>query len=59
MATKIKTDGAIIPLFRGRPSDSGPWARVVAAVLRRPVMAFVLSAQGQTILAKYGFLPLS
>src|SRR5204862_2792105 len=37
-------DRVRIPVLRGRPSDSGPWARVVAAVLRRPVVAFVLSA---------------
>jgi RND superfamily putative drug exporter len=40
-----------IPIFRGRPSDSGPWARVVAAVLRRPVAAFVLSAGALTVAA--------
>jgi uncharacterized membrane protein YdfJ with MMPL/SSD domain len=40
-----------IPLFRGRPSDSGPWARVVAAVLHRPVVAFVLSAGALAVAA--------
>jgi uncharacterized membrane protein YdfJ with MMPL/SSD domain len=44
-------DRVRIPLFRGRPSDSGPWARVVAAVLRRPVVAFVLSAGALAVAA--------
>ncbi len=39
-----KIDRLRIPLLRGRPRDDGPWGRFVAAVLRHPVVALVLSA---------------
>src|SRR5262249_53700445 len=44
-------DRGRIPLFRGRPRDDGAWARIVAAVLRRPVLAVGLSAGGLFVLA--------
>ena len=32
-----------IPLFRGRPRDDGPWARLVGRVLERPLLWAVVS----------------
>ncbi|HMK12952.1 MAG TPA: MMPL family transporter, partial [Acidimicrobiales bacterium] len=40
-----------IPLISGRPSDTGPWSRFIAAVLRRPVVALVVSGGTLLILA--------
>jgi uncharacterized membrane protein YdfJ with MMPL/SSD domain len=39
-----KVDRLRIPLRHGPPRDDGPWGRVVGAVLRRPVIALILSA---------------
>ena len=36
-----KVDRGRIPLFRGEPRDDGPWGRLVARVLQRPVVATV------------------
>jgi len=44
-----------VPIFRGRPSDTGPWARFIGAVLRRPVMSVALSAGGLALLALPAF----
>ena len=46
-----KVDKGRIPLFRSRPSDDGRWGRFIAAVLRRPAIAVVLSAGGLLVLA--------
>jgi uncharacterized membrane protein YdfJ with MMPL/SSD domain len=40
-----------IPLVRGQPSDTGPWARFIGGVLRRPVTAVALSAGGLALVA--------
>jgi len=40
-----------IPLVHGRPSDTGPWARFIGAIMRRPVTAVLLSAGGLLVLA--------
>ena len=39
-----RVDKGRIRLVHGRPRDDGPWGRFIAAVLRRPVTAVVLSA---------------
>jgi uncharacterized membrane protein YdfJ with MMPL/SSD domain len=45
-----KVDKGRIPVFRGGVRDDGPWGRFVGAVLRRPVIAVVLSAGGLALL---------
>jgi RND superfamily putative drug exporter len=50
-----KVEKGRIPLFRGRSSDTGMWSRVVAAVMRRPVTAVLLSAGGLALLALPAF----
>jgi RND superfamily putative drug exporter len=44
-------DRVRIPLVRGRPSDTGPWARFIGGVMRRPVTAALLSGGALAILA--------
>jgi uncharacterized membrane protein YdfJ with MMPL/SSD domain len=44
-----------IPFRQRRTRDDGPWGRVIAAVLRRPVIALVLSAGGLGLLAVPAF----
>jgi uncharacterized membrane protein YdfJ with MMPL/SSD domain len=39
-----RVDKGRIPIFRGRPRDDGAWARLIGAVLRRPVVAVVVAA---------------
>ena len=46
-----KVDRGRVPLRRSRVRDDGPWGRFIARVLRRPVVAFVLSAGGLLLLA--------
>ena len=46
-----KVDKGRIPLLHSRPHDDGRWGRFIAAVLRRPVIAVVLSAGGLLLLA--------
>ena len=46
-----KVDKGRIPFIHSRPSDDGRWGRFIAAVLRRPVIAVVLSAGGLLLLA--------
>jgi uncharacterized membrane protein YdfJ with MMPL/SSD domain len=46
-----KVDRGRVPLRRSRVRDDGPWGRFIAKVLRRPVVAFVLSAGGLLLLA--------
>jgi uncharacterized membrane protein YdfJ with MMPL/SSD domain len=46
-----KVDLGRIRLFRGRPRDDGPWARVVGGVLRRPLLWGGLSAAFLLVLA--------
>jgi uncharacterized membrane protein YdfJ with MMPL/SSD domain len=48
-------DRVRIPLVRGRPSDTGPWSRIIAAVMRRPLTAVLLSAGGLALLALPAF----
>ena len=38
-----RVDALRIPIVRGKPRDDGPWGRFIAAVLRRPLLALVLS----------------
>jgi putative drug exporter of the RND superfamily len=38
-----KVDALRIPIVRGQPRDDGPWGRFIAAVLRRPLLALMLS----------------
>jgi len=44
-------DWARIRLFHGSPRDDGPWGRFIGRVLRRPVVALVISAGGLFLLA--------
>jgi uncharacterized membrane protein YdfJ with MMPL/SSD domain len=44
-------DKGRIPIFRGRSRDDGPWGRLIAAVLRRPVVALVASSGALLVLA--------
>ncbi|MGE5274030.1 MAG: MMPL family transporter [Verrucomicrobiota bacterium] len=46
-----KVDWGRIRIFSGRPRDDGLWARVVGAVLRRPLRALLLSGGGLLLLA--------
>jgi uncharacterized membrane protein YdfJ with MMPL/SSD domain len=48
-------DRVRIPLVRGRPSDTGPWSRIIGAVMRRPLTALALSAGGLAVLALPAF----
>jgi uncharacterized membrane protein YdfJ with MMPL/SSD domain len=48
-------DRVRIPLVRGRPTDTGPWARFIGAVLRRPGLALLLSAGGLALLSLPAF----
>jgi RND superfamily putative drug exporter len=50
-----KVDRLRIPIIRGRPRDDGPWGRFIARVLRRPVLATVLSAGALGVLALPAF----
>jgi RND superfamily putative drug exporter len=50
-----KVDWGRIRLFHGEPRDDGPWGRFIARVLRRPVLAVVLSAGGLALLALPAF----
>jgi len=50
-----KVDSVRVPVFRGRPSDTGAWGRIVGAVMRRPVTAAALSAGGLALLALPAF----
>jgi uncharacterized membrane protein YdfJ with MMPL/SSD domain len=50
-----RVDWARIRFIHGRPRDDGPWGRVVARVLRRPVLALALSAGGLALLALPAF----
>jgi uncharacterized membrane protein YdfJ with MMPL/SSD domain len=38
-----RVDRGRIPLFRGRPRDDGVWSRLIAGVLRRPLLWALLS----------------
>ena len=40
-----------IPVFRARLRDDGPWGRFIAAVLRRPVVALLVSGGALVVLA--------
>ena len=44
-----------IPLFHPRLRDDGPWGRFIGGVLRRPVLALVVSAGGLAVLALPAF----
>jgi RND superfamily putative drug exporter len=44
-------DRGRIPFFRTRTRDDGPWGRFIAAVLRRPLLAFLLSAGALAVVA--------
>jgi uncharacterized membrane protein YdfJ with MMPL/SSD domain len=46
-----KVDWARIGFIHGRPRDDGPWGRVIARVLRRPVLALALSGGTLALLA--------
>jgi uncharacterized membrane protein YdfJ with MMPL/SSD domain len=46
-----RVDFGRVPLLRSRVRDDGPWGRFIANVLRRPVVALVLSAGGLAVLA--------
>jgi len=37
-------DRGRMPLFRGRPRDDGPWGRLIALVVRHPLISLALSA---------------
>jgi uncharacterized membrane protein YdfJ with MMPL/SSD domain len=50
-----KVDWGRIRIFSGRPRDDGLWARVVGAVLRRPLRAFLLAGGGLFLLALPAF----
>jgi RND superfamily putative drug exporter len=50
-----KVDRLRIPIIRGRPRDDGPWGRFIARVLRRPVLATVLSAGALGVLTLPAF----
>jgi uncharacterized membrane protein YdfJ with MMPL/SSD domain len=38
-----RVDRGRIPIFQGSPRDDGAWARLIAAVLRRPLLSALLS----------------
>jgi uncharacterized membrane protein YdfJ with MMPL/SSD domain len=46
-----KVDRIRIPFVRGQPSDTGSWARLIGAVLRRPVTAVIVAGGMLAILA--------
>jgi RND superfamily putative drug exporter len=46
-----KVDKGRIPLLRGEPRDDGPWGRFIGAVLRRPLIALLVSGGTLVILA--------
>jgi uncharacterized membrane protein YdfJ with MMPL/SSD domain len=50
-----RVDFGRIPLLRTRVRDDGPWGRFIAKVLRRPLLALVLSGGGLTLLALPAF----
>ena len=50
-----KVDWGRIRVFHGEPRDDGPWGRFIARVLRRPLLATVLSAGGLAMLALPAF----
>jgi RND superfamily putative drug exporter len=48
-------DKGRIPIFRGSPRDDGPWGRFILRVLRRPVLAVVLSGGALAVAALPAF----
>ncbi len=46
-----KVDKGRIPLFHGEPRDDGAWGRFIAAVLRRPLTALLVSGGALIVLA--------
>jgi uncharacterized membrane protein YdfJ with MMPL/SSD domain len=46
-----RVDFGRVPLLRSRVRDDGPWGRFIAKVLRRPVLALLVSAGGLALLA--------
>ncbi len=50
-----KVDVLHVPFIRGRSRDDGVWSRIVGGVLRRPVLALLLSAGGLFLLAVPSF----
>jgi putative drug exporter of the RND superfamily len=50
-----RVDFGRIPLLGARVRDDGPWGRFIAKVLRRPVLALVLSGGGLALLALPAF----
>jgi len=46
-----RVDFGRVPLLRSRVRDDGPWGRFIAKVLRRPVVALLVSAGGLALLA--------
>jgi RND superfamily putative drug exporter len=46
-----KIDWGHLPILRGRPGDDGVWGRLIGAVLRRPVVFFVVPTVVLLVLA--------
>jgi uncharacterized membrane protein YdfJ with MMPL/SSD domain len=46
-----RVDFLRIPLFRSQMRDDGPWGRLIAAVLRRPLVSLLLSGGALVVLA--------